>query len=231
MVLLILSIGFAIAHWVSIYKKSRLGILITKPLVMIFLIAWMLVTIPNVLYRTPSLNLLPLWFLIGLCFGLIGDVFLMWPERFFLPGLIAFLVNQVFYLIGFGTYFSTTGNSALQTSLYAIILLVLLATVYFLFRGMDKNGKGRMKLPIGVYAVIISLMVVAAFETFFFQWPLTASIFVASGASLFYISDIMNAWTRFVNPIPKDRLKIMTTYHAAQICITVGIVLAVTTSA
>jgi uncharacterized membrane protein YhhN len=198
---------------------------------MIFLMVWMLVSIPNILYRTPSLNLLPLWFLMGLFFGLVGDVFLMWPDRFFLPGLIAFLINQVLYLIGFGAYFSATGNSGLQTGLYGIVLLVLLTTVYFLFRGMEKNGMSRMKLPIGVYAVIISLMVVAAFETFFFRWPLNASIFVASGASLFYISDIMNAWTRFVNPISMDRLKIMTTYHAAQICITVGIVLAVKPSA
>jgi uncharacterized membrane protein YhhN len=231
MTLLILSIVFAIAHWFSIYKKSRIGILVTKPLVMIFLIAWMLVSIPNVLYRIPSLNLLPLWFLMGLCFGLVGDIFLMWPERYFLPGLIAFLVNQVFYLIGFGTYFFTTGNSGLQSGLYGIVLLILLATVYSLFRGMDKNGMTRMKMPIGIYAVIISLMVVAAFETFFFQWPLLTSGFVALGASLFYISDIMNAWTRFVAPISHDRIKIMTTYHIAQICITVGIVLAATTIA
>jgi uncharacterized membrane protein YhhN len=231
MVLLILSIVFAIAHWFFIYKKSRLGILVTKPLVMIFLMAWMLVSIPNVLNRIASLNLLPLWFLMGLCFGLIGDVFLMWPDRFFLLGLIAFLINQVFYLIGFGTYFSTTGNSGLQSGLYGIVLLILLATVYSLFRGMDKNGMSRMKMPIGVYAVIISLMVVAAYETFFFHWPLLASVFVALGATLFYISDIMNAWTRFVSPISQDRIKIMTTYHLAQICITVGIVLAVIPSA
>ena len=86
-------------------------------------------------------------------------------------------------------------------------------------------------MPIGVYAVIITLMVVSAFETFLFHWPLLASVFVALGASLFYVSDIMNAWTRFVDPISSDRLKIMTTYHTAQICITVGIVLAVTTTA
>ena len=140
MVLLILAIGFAFAHWVSIYKKSRLGIMVTKPLVMISLMVWMLISIPNVLYRSTELNLLPLWFLMGLGFGLVGDVFLMWPERFFLPGLIAFLVNQVFYLIGFGTYYAAGGNTGLQTGFYVFFLLILLTTVYFLFRGMDKNN-------------------------------------------------------------------------------------------
>jgi uncharacterized membrane protein YhhN len=230
MLFLILSIGFAIAHWFYVAKKHIIGIMVTKPLVMIFLMVWMIINIPDILVRTTALNLFPLWFLLGLGFGLLGDIFLIWSERFFLPGLIAFLVNQIFYLIGFGTYFLANANTGLQIGLYGFFMLILLVTVYLLFNGMDKNGMGRMKMPIGIYALIITLMVISAFETFFFRWPIMASIFVSVGATFFYISDIMNAWTRFVAPIAHDRLKIMTTYHAAQICITIGIVVAATAS-
>ena len=53
-------------------------------------------------------------------------------------------------------------------------------------------------------------------------WLFTPSLWVSAGALLFYVSDIMNAWTRFVAPISNDRFKIMTTYHLGQIAISVG---------
>ena len=228
MIFLFLSIGFALAHWYFVFREHRKGIVITKPPVMIFLILWVLFTIPDIFSRTVEIGLLPAWFLWGLVFGLIGDVFLMWPDRFFLPGLLAFLVNQVLYLIGFGTYYAPNEAPTIQGVLYIFFWITLMIVVYLLFRGMDRSGKTRMKLPVGVYAVIISMMVVAAIETFFFHWPRNASILVSIGAVSFYVSDIMNAWSHFVGDIRFGRLKIMSTYHLAQILITAGIVLAAT---
>ena len=45
---------------------------------------------------------------------------------------------------------------------------------------------------------------------------------VLLAAFLFFVSDIMNAWVRFVALIPNHRLWIMSTYHFAQMCIAVG---------
>jgi hypothetical protein len=42
-----------------------------------------------------------LWFGLGLVFSLAGDIFLMLPSRFFIAGLIAFLLGHVFYIFGF----------------------------------------------------------------------------------------------------------------------------------
>jgi uncharacterized membrane protein YhhN len=227
-IFLILSILFALAHWYFTFKEIRKGIVITKPPVMIFLMIYLFTSVPDIAARVSEPNLFPLWFLLGLFFGLMGDVFLMWPDRLFLPGLVSFLVNQVLYVIGFGTYFNTQGNQVLQIIWYVVMLIVLLAVVYSLFKGMDENNMQRMKLPVGVYAVIITMMVISAIETFFFHWPVAASVLVALGAVSFYVSDIMNAWTRFVGPIKHGRFKIMSTYHTAQILITVGIVFAIT---
>jgi uncharacterized membrane protein YhhN len=228
MLFLYLSIAFALANWYFEFRENRKGIYATKPPMMICLILWLLISVPDIALRSTQTGLLPLWFLLGLCFGLIGDVFLMWPKRFFLPGLLAFLINQVLYLIGFGTYYNPDQNTLLQSILYIIFLVILLIVVYLLFRGMDKRGTTRMKLPVGIYALIISMMVVAAIETFFYNWPLKASIFISVGALSFYVSDIMNAWSRFVGDIRLGRVKIMSTYHLAQVLITIGIVFAVT---
>ena len=228
MIFLILSIMFALAHWYFTYKEIRIGIVSTKPPVMIFLMIYLFTSVPDIATRVSDPNIFPFWFLLGLIFGLLGDIFLMWPDRLFLPGLVSFLVNQVLYVIGFGAYYSVEGNQVPQVILYVVMLVVMLAVVYLLFKGMDENNMQRMKLPVGIYALIITMMVISAVETFFFHWPIVGSILVTLGAISFYVSDIMNAWTRFVGPIKHGRFKIMSTYHTAQILITVGIVFAIT---
>ena len=139
MIFLILSILFALAHWYFTFKDIRKGIVITKPPVMIFLMIYLFTSVPDIATRVSDPNIFPLWFLLGLLFGLLGDIFLMWPDRLFLPGLVSFLVNQILYVIGFGTYFSAAGNQVPQIILYVVMLAVLLAVVYLLFKGMDKN--------------------------------------------------------------------------------------------
>jgi hypothetical protein len=54
------------------------------------------------------------------------------------------------------------------------------------------------------------------------NWTMLPAVIVSVGAILFLISDIMNAWVRFVGPIKNHRLWIMSTYHLAQVGITFG---------
>ena len=39
--------------------------------------------------------------LLGLCLSLLGDVALLWPQQGFLPGLVAFLLAHLAYLLAF----------------------------------------------------------------------------------------------------------------------------------
>jgi uncharacterized membrane protein YhhN len=64
---------------------------------------------------------------------------------------------------------------------------------------------------------VISLMVMMAFGT--------AAPIAILGAVLFYASDGILGWNRFVQPLPHGRLAVMTTYHLGQI----GLVLALAT--
>ena len=61
-------------------------------------------------------------------------------------------------------------------------------------------------------------MVVVAFGT--------GAVAVAVGGFLFYVSDAVLGWTRFVRDIPRGRLTVMVTYHLGQALLVLGILLA-----
>jgi len=55
---------------------------------------------------------------------------------------------------------------------------------------------------VAVYAAVISLMLVSALATLFQPgWPTSEAAFVAIGATLFFCSDALLAWNRFVAPV------------------------------
>lgn len=223
MTLLIIVFLFAILEWVSEQKELRWGIHITKPAMMVALIAWVL-TYSGMLASESVFPLL--WFVIGLVFCLAGDVFLMLAERFFLPGLVAFLVGHVFYIIGFGPILPPHGAYLPAAAIALLIVIVVIIIARKLFQGMNTSGNERMRLPVLAYSVIISIMLYSALTRWLGgAWTTTSAIWVGVGASLFYLSDILNAWRRFVGDFPNARIMVMITYHLGQIALAVGAVL------
>ena len=224
LIFLVLAFIFAALEWTSEYKKFKLGIYLTKPTAMLCLILWVWTysDLPAMITNIYTFPLL--WFVIGLVFCMIGDIFLMLPpERFFLPGLIAFLVGHVFYILGFDRV-SPPEGTWIPAIIIIFMLIIVMVTVYrMLAQGLDESGKPKMKRPVLVYSFIISFMLYGALMTLLDPvWLFTPTLWVTAGAMLFYISDIMNAWTRFVKPLSYDRFKIMTTYHLGQIAIAIG---------
>jgi hypothetical protein len=63
-------------------------------------------------------------------------------------------------------------------------------------------------IRLGALLLVISAMVVVAYAS--------GGAFAIVGATLFYVSDALIGWTRFVKPIPRGRLVIMVTYHLGQ---------------
>ena len=221
--LLYLSLGVAIIEWFFEHKESQRGIYFAKPLVMIFLIAWawLYVDMPALMlnYNTAAM----MWFIIGLIFSLAGDVFLMLPEKFFLPGLISFLLTHFFYIVGFG-HLTLPDGSGIAAGAIAVILIAVGAWIYSqLTDGMTKSGQTRMRYPVLIYVIVISFMVyVALLSLFDPYWAQSSAVLVSIGAVLFLASDIMNGWVRFVGPVWKHRVLIMVTYHLGQFGIIVG---------
>ena len=55
-------------------------------------------------------------------------------------------------------------------------------------------------------------------------WSTGAAFLVSAGAFLFYLSDLILAWNKFVSPLQNSRIYNMLTYHLGQIGLIAGVV-------
>jgi uncharacterized membrane protein YhhN len=83
----------------------------------------------------------------------------------------------------------------------------------------------QMRIPISVYGLVISVMLLSAMiKLTDMTWGSNAALLVTVGAFLFYISDIILAWNKFVSPIPHGRILNIGAYHLGQIALIAGVV-------
>ncbi|MBN1286050.1 MAG: lysoplasmalogenase [Anaerolineae bacterium] len=131
----------------------------------------------------------------GLVLCFFGDVFLIAPEpRWFLAGLVTFLLGHVAYIVAFnGLVLVTTLN------VVVIALIVLVSVGLFLY---FRPHLGTMLAPVVAYIVVITIMLLSAWAVFFggaeAGLPDTFRYLVAFGATAFYLSDITVARDRFM---------------------------------
>lgn len=162
--------------------------------------------------------------LLAIIFSCAGDTLLMLQEQdgnFFMFGLAAFLVAHIFYILAYRQHQSSdTSNElqGLQKIRYAFpIILSGTGLVVILF-----NHLGGMKIPVLMYAIVLTAMVLAAL----FRFGKTSSssfAMVFGGAILFMISDSLIAINKFLEPLPLAGIWIMVTYIAAQYLIVTGL--------
>ena len=224
--LLVVFLISAVLEWAGEHRKERWLIYISKPVALIALMVWVWARIGETGANLTGRKFGLVWFVIGLGLCLVGDVFLMLPERFFLPGLVAFLLGHVAYIVGFAPEFPP--QRAVVPGLI-VLLFVGVVSVFItrkLVQGWRVGGKNQMIGPVVGYAVVISVMLYGALTTLLVHdWNYLAALPVSLGAVLFYLSDILNAWDRFVVKLPGGRVKIMMMYHLGQMAITVGAVM------
>jgi uncharacterized membrane protein YhhN len=197
---------FAIGNWIAKSqrtesRRSRWLEYVCKPATLVALIV-----AAGVLDPVADAHSRRIWFVVALVCSLAGDVLLMLPQDLFVPGLAAFLVGHVAYLIGFWTH--GPAGPAL-----AIAAVVVLAFVVPLGRRI-LSAISRADLPadlraaVALYIAVISAMLATALAT--------RNIVAAAGAVLFVTSDSMIAWDRFVRKFAWAPLAIMVTYHLGQ---------------
>ncbi len=213
---LILALFFAALEAVAVSKNLRRLEYVAKPAVMVCLLLW--------LYSNTSLQGNPFWFGLGILFSLAGDVLLMFPlESLFLFGLIAFLFAHLTYITGFGKEIEITSG-------WSLILLMFIAIgasrlLRRIVGAMRIQGNNRLIIPVMIYGAVISVMLYSALSTLSDPvWKANAALFVSLGAFLFWISDLILAWNKFVNPIENGRLFNITTYHLGQIGLIAGVI-------
>lgn len=215
-ILIILAFIFAALESLALWKNWRRLEFVAKPAVMACLFIWLAVT--------AGLNGALLWFGIGILFSLAGDIALMFMERFFVLGLVAFLLAHIAYLVGFNTPFPQT----LGVWAIGIAIVIGVSAVRLMRRiveGVRKTQK-RLTTPVIIYSTVITLMLLSALLTLFRpDWNSSAAYLVSFGAFLFYLSDIILAWNKFVTPVKNGRMLNIGLYHLAQIAIVIGVAL------
>ena len=213
---IILALIFAGLEAVALWKNLNKLEYVAKPAVMICLFTW--------LYLSTGLQGLTLWFGVGILFSLVGDVFLMISlDRMFIYGLVAFLLAHIAYLVGFQ-------NELMEVTAWSVLLIVLLSIngvrlIRRIVSSIKAKGQNRLVYPVIVYAIVITVMLYAAMTTISNpEWTTRAAFFVSAGAFLFYLSDLILAWNKFVSPIKNGRLLNIAAYHLGQIGLIAGVI-------
>lgn len=218
--LLIAPLIFAVGDWFAVAHHRRRLEYVCKPATMIALLGCLIFWMRRAhdTWQAP-------WFLFGVGLSLVGDVFLMLRrEDLFLAGLVAFLLTHICYTAGFNPTLPPWPSLVLLIPIAAAGALVLRSIV----GGLRQRDARKMLLPVGIYAFVISLMLFSAWATLFRPtWGVARSGLALLGGSLFFISDVLLAWDRFVEPVPQARLWVHITYHVGQMALGVSILLPV----
>ena len=200
----LLSAGLTI--WSDANRRQRL-FRVAKPLTTALIIAVAVIAAAPVpaAYKTLVVA--------GLAFSLLGDIALMFPEKWFTAGLAAFLTAHVFYILAFkpGPGHRASVGIFLPFVLYGLLMFFILAP-----------RLGKLKLPVLVYVAAITVMAGFAAGRFVDLGGLRPLLAFA-GAVLFLISDSVLAYDRFGRKIGPAQIIILGTYFPAQLLIALSI--------
>ena len=209
--LLLLAVGLALLDWFAVWNEYEQMNYLTKPGTLIAMLAWF--------WTVGGMQGILLWFGMALVLSLVGDVLLLLPEKYFIFGLAAFLLAHVLYIIGF--------NQPLpQPSLPMYVLFLLVGALgmilFAVIRAglMHKESRRKLVTPVLVYSIAIELMLFSALMTLFrADWQPIAAGLAASGGVLFFFSDSLLAYNRFVTVFTRARFWVRITYHLGQLAL------------
>ncbi|MBY8991851.1 MAG: lysoplasmalogenase [Candidatus Lokiarchaeota archaeon] len=217
-IFLVLFFIFAGIEIFSEYKDIKKIEYLTKPLLMPLLILFYTFGV----IETTSINNVDWLIIVALIGGCAGDIFLMLEneEKWFLFGMVAFLINQLFYIISFFLSISDITNfTSWGFFLLGPAILILVFTVPRFIKKTED-----MKIPVLVYLGAILLMHIAAIFRLA-EFAGLPFVLVYVGSISFIFSDACIAVNKWAGEFTNARLIIMTTYILAQFYITLGLLL------
>lgn len=205
-VVLVLHLLSLLGNWslVGVFSKSLL-----LPLLIIYC------------YRQTlfSDGLFKAWVFLALLFSWFGDVLLLFDTGtgpYFLLGLSSFLLAHLFYI------FSLHGLRVREKIGSRIWIMIPVLVYYALFMWFLNPYLEAMKLPVRIYGVVLSFMLLMALHMGYLKEKRIGRLLVA-GALLFVVSDSLLAINRFYRPIPLGAVWIMLTYGCAQLLLVAGL--------
>jgi uncharacterized membrane protein YhhN len=206
-------IGFTTLYLIILYFDLEGFDWYMKPLLLPLLLAAVAVS-----ENFPAKKIL----LTALTFSWIGDIILLFADKgelYFIFGLVAFLLSHLVYIV----LFSKQPNTRISGK-KEIFWLGILAILAYFFIMIDTlfPKLGALKIPVLVYAVVITTMLFFAFKGSL-KWATPANKYILIGAIVFVSSDSILAFNKFYAPIEHASFYIMATYCLAQYLIVTGI--------
>ncbi len=144
---------------------------------------------------------------VALVLSWLGDVLLVPRGKgpLFLPGVIAFLLGHVAFVVAFAV-------RGIAWSSAAIAAICLVPVVIAVWRWLGRKVRGPLRPAVIGYMVVITAMVAAAIGTHVVSpdWRIVVA------AIMFYLSDLFVARQRFVTRAWTNRVVGLPLYYAAQ---------------
>jgi uncharacterized membrane protein YhhN len=187
------------ASSVSAAKRSRAGQWATKPLLMPVLAAFTLVAAGdrNKDMRVPAA---------GMVLSGLGDIALLGPESWFVPGMGAFAAAHACYITALARGGAARGVRQGTAAWYAALWAALIAVLW--------RGLGSVRVPVAAYSLLLVTMAVLASGR---------NRGSAAGGALFVVSDVLIACgLAGINAVPGQEPAVMPSYAAAQFLLAAG---------
>ena len=150
----------------------------------------------------------------ALTFSWAGDILLLFVFKnpvFFMGGLVSFLIAHILF-IGLFLKELRKASGKFRVRQPGLLLVNLFVIAFYAFLNPYLGG---LKIPVLVYALVISFMLYVAY-LLHFHWPKPASLFLLTGALAFVVSDSLLAVNKFYAPFPNAGFLVMLTYLYAQ---------------
>jgi uncharacterized membrane protein YhhN len=150
---------------------------------------------------------------LALAFSSLGDALLdLDPGRFFIGGLLAFLVAHLIYI----ALFVRNRARPLKPKGWQLTLVAAVLIYSILLSQWLAPSLGALVGPVMIYVCVITVMAVSAILAGF------SNPWICSGVILFLISDSILAVNKFKSPVPAGGYLIWATYYLAQYGIAIG---------
>ncbi|MDO9377477.1 MAG: lysoplasmalogenase [Nocardioidaceae bacterium] len=204
--LLVVTVALAVVDWWAVASARRGLELLAKP-------ATLLALVGVALAIDPVDGTARGWLVAALALCLLGDVLLVLPRDAFVPGLAAFLLGHLAYVVAFWPLASSWVGGAAALVVAASSSLAVLPGA---LRGARAEGGAPLAGAVTGYVVVIAAMATVA--------GASGSAWGWAGGVLFVASDALLAWSRFVRPLAHGHLAVMVTYHLAQVSLVLAFV-------
>lgn len=188
----------AAADWVAVAARRKALEYACKPLALGLLVGVALLLNPASESRRAA-------FVVALVFSLLGDVFLMLRRDMFALGLGSFLLAHVAYVVGLRL--GPSNGVALGVASAGVVVVAAVVGMQVL-RGVARSGHRELVGPVVAYMAVLAAMFVCALATL--------NPLAGVGAGLFFCSDAVLAWNRFVRALAWGPPAVIVTYHLGQ---------------